>query len=144
MAGRAVGMKPDRTLPYLGAVASLVFSLVAAAPYVLITGQRELLGAYYGAGPFGLTGAIFLAILGIVIFLSGVRGQADPALVAGIMLAVGLAIFGLAAAWTLLIPSGVIYSFPPQYDWLEYHPWATLVASGLIGGAAAGYALVVN
>jgi len=137
-------MEPDRTLPYLGAVASLVFTVVAAAPYVLITGQTELLGAYYGAGPFGLTGGIFLAILGVVIFLSGVRGQADPTLVAGIMLAVGLAIFGLTAAWTLLLPSGVIYSFPAQYDWLEFHPWATLVASGLIGGAAAGYAFVVN
>ena len=137
-------MEPDRTLPYLGAVASLVFTVVAAAPYVLVTGQTELLGAYYGAGPFGLTGGIFLAILGVVIFLSGVRGQADPTLVAGIMLAVGLAIFGLTAAWTLLLPSEVIYSFPAQYDWLEFHPWATLVASGLIGGAAAGYAFVVN
>ncbi|ERH06269.1 MAG: hypothetical protein J07HN4v3_01881 [Halonotius sp. J07HN4] len=137
-------MEPDRALPYLGAVASLVFSMVAAAPYVLITGQTELLGAYYGAGPFGLSSGIFLSVVGIVIFLSGVRGQADPTLVAGIMLAVGLAIFGLTAAWTLLLPSGVIYSFPSQYDWLECHPWLTLVASGLIGGAAAGYALVVN
>ncbi|RJX51932.1 DUF7548 family protein [Halonotius pteroides] len=137
-------MEPDRTLPYLGAVASLVFTVVAAAPYVLVTGQTELLGAYYAAGPFGLTGGIFLAILGVVIFLSGVRGQADPTLVAGIMLAVGLAIFGLTAAWTLLVPSEVIYSFPTQYDWLEFHPWAALVASGLIGGAAAGYAFVVN
>lgn len=137
-------MEPERALPYLGAVASLVFTVVAAAPYVRITEQSELVGAYYAAGPFGLTGAIFLAILGVVIFLSGVRGQADPTLVAGIMLAVGLAIFGLTAAWTLLMPSEVIYSFPPQYDWLEYHPWATLVASGLIAGGAAGYALVVN
>lgn len=137
-------MKPDRTLPYLGAGVSLVFAVLAAAPYLLVSGQGQLLAGYYGAGPLGVAGAIFLAVLGVVIFLSGVRGQADPTLVAGIMLAVGLAIFGLTAVWALAIPSTVIYSFPAEYGWLEYHPWASLLASGLIAGSAAGYALVID
>ena len=137
-------MEPDRTLPYLGAGAALVFAVLAAAPYLLVRGQSQLLAGYYGAGPFGVAGAIFLAVLGVVIFLSGVRGQADPTLVAGIMLAVGLVIFGLTAVWALAIPSTILYSFPTDYGWLEYHPWASLVVSGLIAGSAAGYALVVN
>jgi hypothetical protein len=135
-------MDLDRLLPYLGAGSCLVFVALLVVPYGIIEGQTELLGAYYNSGPLGVGGALFLAVLGVVIFLSGVRGQADPTLVAGIMLAVGVAIFGVSALWALTMESTIIFGFPAEYSWLEYHPWASLAVSGLIAGIAGGYAAV--
>ncbi|TQQ83327.1 hypothetical protein EGH24_00540 [Halonotius terrestris] len=135
-------MDLDYLLPHLGAGVCLVLVALLAAPYALIEGQPELVGAYYNAGPLGVAGALFLAVLGIVIFLSGVRGQADPTLVAGIMLAVGLTIFALTVVWAITMESTIIFSFPSQYSWLEYHPWASLAVSGVLAGVAGGYAAV--
>lgn len=137
-------MELDRVVPYLGALACLTLVVVLSAPFLLIEGQSQLVSDYYAAGPLGVTGAIFLAVLGIVIFLSSVRGRADASLVSGIMLAVGLTVFAITALWTVRIESTVLFSFPAEYSWLEYHPWASLALSGLVASAAAAYAVVVN
>ncbi|WP_253738430.1 DUF7548 family protein [Halohasta salina] len=136
-------MDRTRIAPYLGALGSLVLAVVLSAPYVLINTQPQLLADYYGAGPLGVTGAIFLATLGVVIFLSSVRGRADPELVAGIMLVVGVAIFGLTVLWAVSIDSTLLFSFPSDAAWIESHRWLSLAASAVVAAAAAAYAAAV-
>jgi len=136
-------MDSDQLVPYLGAVGCVLLVIVAAAPFAVIDGQSELLSSYYASGPLGLTGVIFLGVLGAVIFLSSVRGRADAALVAGIMLVVGLTTFLLTALWAVSIESTVLFSFPPEYSLLEYHPWVTLGVSGLVAAASGAYAAAV-
>ncbi|ATW89839.1 hypothetical protein halTADL_3137 [Halohasta litchfieldiae] len=136
-------MERERLAPYLGAVACLILVALLSAPYFVIESQPPLLGDYYSAGPLGIVGALFLATLGVVIFLSSVRGRADPELVAGIMLVVGVTIFGLTALWAVAIDSTLLFSFPADYSWIEYHPWASLAVSGVVAGAAAIYAAAV-
>jgi|AntRauTorcE11898_2_1112593.scaffolds.fasta_scaffold00579_10 hypothetical protein len=136
-------MERERIAPYIGAVGCLVLAVVLSAPYFAITTQSQLLGDYYGAGPLGVIGAIFLATLGVVIFLSSVRGRADPELVAGIMLVVGVAIFGITALWAVSIDSVVLFSFPSNASWIEYHRWVSLALSGVVAAAAGIYAAAV-
>jgi len=135
-------MDLDRTLPHLGSLSCLVLAALLSVPYLTVSGQSELLAAYYGAGPLGIAGAIFLAVLGVVIFLSGVRGQADPTLVAGIMVAVGVAIFGVTALWAYFVEP-IVFSFPSQYAWLDTHRWLSLGLSFVLAALAAGYAAVM-
>jgi len=136
-------MERDRVAPYIGAVGCLVLVALLSAPYFLIESQPPLLGDYYSAGPLGVVGAIFLATLGTVIFLSSVRGRADPELVAGIMVVVGGTIFGLTALWALSIDSTLLFSFPADASWIENHRWASLAVSAVIAGAAGVYASAV-
>ena len=136
-------MERERIAPYIGAVGSLVLAVVLSAPYFAITTQSQLLADYYSAGPLGVVGAIFLATLGVVIFLSSVRGRADPELVAGIMLVVGVAIFGLTALWAVSIDTTLLFSFPSNAAWIETHRWVSLAVSAVVAAAAAAYAAAV-
>lgn len=137
-------MERDRFAPYVGALGCLVLAVLLSVPYVVIEGQLQLLEAYYNSGPLGIVGVIFLATLGVVVFLSSVRGRADAELVAGIMLVVGVVIFALTALWAATVDSAVLYSFPATYSWLEYHPWASLAVSAVIAAAAGVYAAAVR
>jgi len=136
-------MDRDRLAPYIGALASLLLVAVVSTPYLMIDDQSQLLGEYYTAGPLGIVGVIFLATLGTVIFLSSVRGRADAELVAGIMLVVGVTIFALTSLWTFSIDSTVLFSFPAEVSWMEYHRWASLALSGIVATAAGVYATAV-
>jgi len=136
-------MDRDRLAPYIGALASLLLVAVVSTPYLVIDDQSQLLGEYYTAGPLGIVGVIFLATLGTVIFLSSVRGRADAELVAGIMLVVGVTIFALTSLWTFSIDSTVLFSFPAEVSWMEYHRWASLALSGIVATAAGVYATAV-
>lgn len=136
-------MERERIAPYIGAVGCLVLAVVLSAPYFAITTQSQLLANYYGAGPVGVVGAIFLATLGAVIFLSGVRGRADPELVAGIMLVVGVVIFGMTALWAVSVDTTLLFSFPSNAAWIENHRWVSLAVSAVVAAAAGAYAAAV-
>ena len=118
--------------------------MLLSVPYFVIDSQPQLLDAYYNSGPFGIVGVIFLATLGVVIFLSSVRGRADAELIAGIMLVVSVVMFALTMLWAVEVDSAVLYSFPATYSWLEYHPWASLAISAIIAAAAGVYADAVQ
>ena len=136
-------MDLDRLAPYLGAVGCLLLAIVAVAPFAIIDEQSQLVASYYAAGPLGLTGVIFLAILGVVIFLSSVRGRADAALVAGIMLVVGTTMFLLTALWAFSLDPELTEQFVVAYPWMEYHSWSTLGFSGVVAAASGLYAAAV-
>ena len=136
-------MDSEEVVPYLGAVGCVLLVIVASAPFAIIDEQTQLVASYYAAGPLGLTGVIFLAVLGVVIFLSSVRGRADALLVAGIMLVVGLTIFLLTALWAISLDAELTEQFVVAYPWMEHHPWATLIVSGLVAAASGLYAAAV-
>ncbi|MFW6382440.1 MAG: DUF7548 family protein [Haloferacaceae archaeon] len=139
-------MTLDRLVPHVGAAACLVLAAVLSAPYFLVDAQPELLTAYYGAGPVGVVAAVFLSVLGVVIFLSGVRGRADPALVSGIMLAVGVTIFLLTVLWAVTLEAAIVenvLALDPSAGWLSIHRWLAAATAFVVGAAAALYAHTV-
>ncbi len=136
-------MDYDRLAPYLGAVGCLLLAGVASAPFAIIDEQSQFVASYYAAGPLGLTGVVFLAILGVVIFLSSVRGRADASLVAGIMLVVGPTIFVLSGLWALSLDPSLTERFVVAHPWIAYHSWTTVGLSGLVAAASGLYAAAV-
>jgi len=136
-------MDTDQVVPYLGAIGCLLVVIVASAPFAVIDEQSQLVASYYAAGPLGLTGVIFLGVLGVVIFLSSVRGRADALLVAGIMLAVGLTMFGLTALWAVSLDPELTERFLVAHPWIAYHSWSTVALSGLVAVVSGIYAAAV-
>ena len=136
-------MDSDQVAPYLGAVGCLLVVIVASAPFAVIDEQSQLVASYYAAGPLGLTGVIFLGVLGVVIFLSSVRGRADAALVAGIMLVVGVAMLLLSVLWAVSLDPELTERFLAAYPWMAYHSWSTVGLSGLVAAASGLYAAAV-
>jgi len=136
-------MDPRRAAPPAGAAVCAATVVVLAAPFVLIEGHGRLVGDYYAAGPFGAGGVGFLATLGVVVFLSADRGTLDPETMAGLLLVLGVGLVGLAAAWYVSVDAGLLFSFPPEYAWIERHPGAVLAVSSGAPVVAAGYARAV-
>lgn len=123
--------------PRIGAGICLLTALVVAIPFIVVEGRTELLNAYYAAGPTGAFGVAFFALVGVVAFASAERGNVDPETMAGGLIVLAVAIVALAGIWWLSLDDTVLFSFPQQYRWLEYHPPAVFL-SALGTLAAAG------
>jgi hypothetical protein len=130
-----------RTAPAAGIVACLLLLVVAFAPAVVV--EATGVGAYYAAGPIGLPAVGFLTALGVVAFLSGRQGRTDAATVAGFTVVLGVAVLGLSVLWAVSIDPTVLFSFPAEYAWLEWHRWAVLAASIGVPASAGLYARAV-
>jgi fermentation-respiration switch protein FrsA (DUF1100 family) len=124
----------------VGAIACGLLALVVFLPYLLVSGQETLLASYYAAGPVGATAVGFLALLNLVVFLSGSRGSADPDLTAGIALVLAVVGVALALLWTVSVDATLLFSFPSEYAWIEYHRWIVVVASLAVAADAVVYA----
>ena len=134
-------MDTARVAPWVGVAASVATLAGVAVPYALISEPGTGLGLYYAAGPFGAWGFAFLALVAIVGFLAGERGNASPEVAAGVALVVGLAMLGLAVSWAASVPSEVVLSFPAA--WMGSHRWVVLAVVGLVPVSAAAYARAV-
>jgi len=132
-----------RVAPVAGAVACLSTALVLVAPFLLIEGQGDLLGDYYGSGPVGAGAVGFLAVIGAVVFLAGERGNADPETIGGVTVVLGTALLGLAGLWYAGIDENVLFSFPAPYGWLENHAPAVLACTVGVLGSGVAYAYAV-
>ncbi|WP_049981234.1 DUF7548 family protein [Halolamina rubra] len=113
----------------LAAVVAAAVAVVVFAPLVLITGAGDTLGAYYAAGPFGLTAVGLLAVVAAVVFLSVGRPHTDALTLSGVGAVVALSVVLAAVAWVLTIDSTVLFSFPAEYAWIENHRWAVLAGA---------------
>lgn len=129
-------MDPESRFARLGAVVSLLLAVVVFAPAVLVSGAGSTLGAYYAAGPFGLTAVGLLAAVAIIVFLSVGQEHTDTTLLSGIALVVAIAALLSAVLWVLLLDPTVLFSFPPEYAWLELHRWAVVVAAVAVTAVA--------
>lgn len=124
----------------VGVVACLATLAAMGAPYVLVGEPGTGLPIYYGAGPLGAGAVAFLAVIQPIVLLSGTRGRADPATVAGMAVVVGLAMLGIALAWALSVPDELVLSFPAA--WMGWHRWAVVAAVAVVAAASGGYARV--
>lgn len=133
-------MDTARLFSLLGAGTCLLVVLVLAVPGLVISGAETLLWDYYTAGPTGGLGIGFFALIGVVVFLSGEHGRADPPLVAGIALAIGVAIVVLSGIWLISISQTLVFSFPVRYEWIQYHRYVVFGISIVVLLAAGWYA----
>jgi len=121
----------------LAAVVAAALAVVIFAPLVLVTGTGETLGAYYAAGPFGLTAVGLLAVVAAVVFLSVGRPHTDTLMLSGVGVVVALSVVLTAVAWVVTIDSTVLFSFPAEYAWIQNHRWVVL-AGALVLAAVSG------
>lgn len=124
----------------VGIGASVATVLVLVAPYVVVTGQQNLLLAYYAAGPIGAGGIGLFALLSAVVFASIERGNVDPGTLAGVVVVLGISTVLLAVVWELAIDPTVRYGFSAEYRWIEWHSLAVIVTSLPIPVCAGVYA----
>ena len=118
------------------AVAALL-ALVVFTPLVLVTGTGDTIGAYYAAGPFGLTGVGLLAVVAAVVYLSVGQPHTDSLTISGVGLVVAIGVVVAAIAWVLTLDSTVLFSFPAEYSWIENHRWVVL-GGALVLAAVSG------
>ena len=119
------------------AAVAVLLAIAVFAPLALVTGTGSTLGAYYAAGPFGLTAVGLLAVVAAVVFLSVGQPHTDETTLSGVGVVVALGTFLAAVAWLLTLDSTVLFSFPAEYSWIENHRWIVL-AGALALGAASG------
>ena len=124
-----------RTVARLGALAAVLLGVVVAVPAVLVSGVGTTLGAFYTAGPFGLTAVGFLAAVAAVVFLSVTQSHTDTTLVSGVAVVVSLVVFLLAAVWALTLDETLLFSFPAEYAWLATYRWIVVVAGAVVAAA---------
>jgi hypothetical protein len=123
--------------PTAGIVACLAVLGLLAAPYVLLTEPGTGLSVYYSDGPLGIGAVAFLAILLVIVFLSGKQERTAPDTVAGIALVGGIAALGFSLLWAVSVDQGNVFSF--SASWMSYHRWLVVAAAGLIPAAAGVY-----
>ncbi|WP_280536211.1 hypothetical protein [Halopenitus sp. POP-27] len=124
----------------IGALVCFLTVIAAAAPFLLIDGYADLIGAYYGAGPIGLTAIVLFTAVGGVAFASAERGNVDPVTMAGGLVALGAVVLVGAVLWWFALDDTVLYSFPREYRWIEWHPTAVVVAAIGVAASAGVYA----
>ncbi len=124
--------------PKVGTAACVTVLTLMAAPYVLLTEPGTGLAIYYASGPIGAGGLAFLALVGIVVFLSARQEATNPGTLAGVGLAVGIAAFGLAAVWAVSVDRGNVFSFTAA--WMRYHRWIIVGVTVILPLSAVGYA----
>ncbi|RDI70944.1 DUF7548 family protein [Halopelagius longus] len=133
-------MNTESVASAVGAVACLLLAALVFAPALLVTQSGVGVAAYYAAGPVGISVVGFLGLLGVVVFLAGRGGRTDPVTVAGLVVVVGLAMLGFALLWAVSIDSTLVFSFPPEYAWIENHRWAVVAVAAVVAVSAAAYA----
>jgi hypothetical protein len=131
-------MRSEQTAPVLGILGCLAVVVVLALPYVLVPGWGRELGQYYAGGPLGVGAVLFFALVGVVVFLAGLRGRTEPTLAAGIALALGVVAFLIALSWALAAPLEPLYGFPGS--WITDFRWLVVATTAIVPLAALGYA----
>ncbi|MEF8800084.1 MAG: hypothetical protein V5A38_05040 [Halolamina sp.] len=126
---------PSRLAMAAAAVAALL-AVVVFTPLVAVSGADSTLGAYYAAGPFGLTAVGLLAAVAVVVFLSVDQPHTDGLMLSGAGLIVAIVTLLLGIAWLVMIDSTVLFSFPAEYAWIENHRWMVLVGTLMLAAVA--------
>jgi hypothetical protein len=126
--------------PTFGAIACLLLAGIVFAPALLITTDGIGVAEYYAAGPVGVSIVGFLALFDVVVFLAGAQERSDPATLSGIAFVSGLAMLLFSILWAVSIDPTLLFSFPPEYAWIQNHRWAVVTVAALVAIAAASYA----
>ncbi|SDM18750.1 hypothetical protein SAMN04487949_1203 [Halogranum gelatinilyticum] len=133
-------MELEDVAPTVGVVACAALLVTLGVPYVAVSEPGTVLSEYYASGAVGVGGVAFLAVLTVVVFLSGTRGTADPALVSGIALVLGVVTLALAALWALAVDETLLFNLPASAAWMTSHRWVVVAVAAVVPISAAGYA----
>jgi len=129
--------------PTAGIAACVGLLAALAAPFLLIDAPGTGLAVYYSSGTLGVGGVAFLAVLLVVVFLSGKQRRRSADTVAGVAVVAALGLLALAAAWALAVDVRNLYSFPASAGWIVYHRWLVLALAALVPASAGAYARAV-
>ena len=133
-------MDIERTAPAVGLVGSVLLAAAVAVPAVAIESGAGPMASYYASGPVGIAIVGLLALVEVIVLLSGRQERTDPATAAGLAFVLALTMLGISATWAFAIDPTVLFSFPEQYSWISYHRWSVLGAASLLFVGTAGYA----
>ncbi|WP_396613150.1 hypothetical protein ACH9L7_07790 [Haloferax sp. S1W] len=133
-------MDVERTASIVGLVGTVLLAAAVAVPAVVVESGAGPMAAYYASGPFGIAVVGLLALIEVIVLLSGRQERTDPAMAAGLAFVLSLAMLGISATWAFTIDPTVLFSFPEQYSWISNHRWAVLAAAALTVVGTAGYA----
>ncbi|KTG17066.1 DUF7548 family protein [Haloferax profundi] len=133
-------MDTERLAPTVGLVGAILLAIAVAVPAVAVEPGAGEMATYYASGPFGISIVGMLALLVVVVFLSGRQQRTDPAVAAGLAFVMSVAMLGLSVIWAFAIDPNVLFSFPEQYAWLSYHRWTVMGAAAVTFVGAAAYA----
>lgn len=122
-------MDQDR-LSLVGAAAAGLLSLVVLLPAVAVDARG--VAEYYASGTTGLTAVGFVAAVAVVVFLAVPQDHTDSETVAGVAAVLAVGALLLSLLWALAIDPTLLYSFPAEYAWLEYHRWAVVALSAIV------------
>ena len=130
-------MELDRLAVYVGAGTCLALVAVLAAPFALLDQPGTGLGIYYRSGPIGAAGIAFLAVIGVVVFLSGERGSADPVTAAGVSVTASVGLVLLTLSWALAVDPENVLSFTAA--WMGWHRWLVVGLAAVVLVSAGVY-----
>lgn len=105
-----------RVAPTVGIVASLGLIVVLGLPYLVVESATGV-ASYYGSGAVNPLIAGLFALITIIVFAAGREGRSDPGLVAGVALALGVAMTGVTLAWALTVRVDTI-AIQTSHRWL--------------------------
>lgn len=120
----------------LGLLATAAYFLLLALPYGYA--RASSIGTYYGVGATGPAFVGLLLTIATIALLSGATDRSDPALAAGVAVAVSFLATILAAGWAL--PAGDVVPGMPIPAWFEFHPPAIVLSAGLLAVASGLFA----
>ncbi|WP_158854568.1 hypothetical protein [Halorhabdus sp. CUG00001] len=121
-------MERTSLAPLVGVLACLAFLSTLAVPF-----QSAGAGLYYETGAVNPLLGGLLALIAVIVFAAGRQGRTDPALAAGVTLALGLLAAGMAVAWALTARTDVL-------SITRYHRHALVVTASTVPLVAAWYA----
>lgn len=133
-------MDGERAAASAGVLACLLTAGAVAAPYFLL--PPELAGAvtdYYANGLVTPFAPGLLGLIGAIVFASGRERRADPDLVAGITLAIGVFSFVVALEWALSFRPDLVAS-TEALEFMSTHRWSVPAGTLLEALAALWYA----
>lgn len=126
--------------PALGIATCVAVLVLAAVPYGLA--GPTAVRVYYDAGIAGPPLVSLFAVIVVIVFLAGLRGRSDPALVAGVGLVLGAFMAVLSVSWAASVSPSIVGGFTDVASF-RYHRWLLAVAAVIVPIAAGWYARVV-
>lgn len=133
-------MDTERLAAGTGVAAAVAVAALVAGTYAIL--DPTAIGPYFAAGPGGPPLLALFALLAVVILAAGSTGRQDPALMAGIALALG-AFSALLSWWWALAVSPSLVGGLTNVASFEYHRWAVAASATVLLAASAAYARAV-
>lgn len=133
-------MDSERSAATFGIAACIAVIAIAGAPYLV--GRASAVGPYYAAGAAGPPLVSLFAAVVAIVLAAGRSRRTDPALAAGIAVAVGAFMVLLAWEWALAVEPSLVGGFT-AIDAFRHHRWLFALVTLFVPASGGWYARVV-